>query len=143
MKTTRIFSIAISISAMTACSNSQSDKTTNESAKTNNPVSEIMEEMKRDSAGKPQKNPYENAKIEVKTFVDDNVSGTKEYGYDIYIYGGKVIHQPNIPAVPGNRGFKTDADAKKIGEYVANKIRNNIRPPALSVEELDSLGVLK
>lgn len=92
-----------------------------------------------------QENPYRNAKIEVKTI--NNETSTQEkstgWGYDIYIFGSLYIHQPHIPAVPGNRGFKTEADAKKAGEWAMHKIRNNIMPPTISVQELDSLGVLK
>lgn len=98
---------------------------------------------KADTAKK--ENPYRNAKIEVKT-INNEVSTQEKltgWGYDIYIFGSLYIHQPNIPAVPGNRGFKTEADAKKAGAWAVHKIRNNIMPPTISVEELDSLGVLK
>ena len=54
-----------------------------------------------------------------------------------------MIHQPNIPGMPGNRGFKTRAQAEKITELIIYKIKNNIMPPTVTVEELDSLGVLK
>lgn len=92
------------------------------------------------SGEKPKEpNPYENAKIEVKTFQVDSTG----WGYDIYLHGGKYVHQPQIPAINGNRAFNTEEDAKKAGELVAHKIRNNIMPPSVTVQELDSLGVLK
>ena len=87
----------------------------------------------------PKENPYRNAKIEVKA-INNEATG---WGYDIYISGGLYIHQPHIPAVAGNRGFKTEADAKKAGAWAVHKIRNNIMPPTINVQELDSLGVLK
>jgi hypothetical protein len=87
-----------------------------------------------------QNNPYEKAKIEVKTFIVD--APATGYGYDILINGDKKIHQYNIPGVPGNNGFSSESKAHKAGEYIASKIRHNIMPPAVNAKELDSLGVL-
>lgn len=86
----------------------------------------------------PKENPYKNAAIEIKTFKD-----SLGWGYDIFIDKNQYVHQPHIPAVPGNRGFSKEEYAKKTGELVAYKIRNNIMPPSVTPQELDSLGVLK
>ena len=86
------------------------------------------------------KNPYVDAAIAVKTFAND--SAPKGFGYDVYIDSALYVHQPHIPAVPGNRGFSSEQFARKTGEFVAWKIRNNILPPSLSEKELDSLKVL-
>jgi hypothetical protein len=51
------------------------------------------------------------------------------------------IHQPVIPCIAGNKGFKTKADAKKIAVLVIQKIRNKIIPPSVSVTEMKKLGV--
>lgn len=79
--------------------------------------------------------------VTIKTFANDSLlSG---FGYDIYMDSATkpTVHQPNIPAVAGNRGFATEEEARKIGEYVGNKIKNNIMPPSVTTQELDSLGV--
>ncbi len=68
---------------------------------------------------------------------------TLGYGYDILNDGKLYIHQPIIPAISGKQGFKTEADAKRVGEYVKNKIDNGIMPPTLTVDELKKLGVVK
>lgn len=109
----------------------------------NSPTDEKQNTAKTDSVKKPEKNPYENAPIEVKTYRVDSTNATKGYGYDIYVWGQPMIHQPNIPAIPGNSGFKTEEYAKKAGEFAAMKIKKNIMPPGVSPEELDSLGVLR
>lgn len=93
-----------------------------------------------------RKNPYENANIEVK-IIDNTKSQNSEpkisgFGYDILVDGTLFIHQPNIPAVPGNNGFKNEADAKKVAELMTYKIKNNIVPPTITIEEMDSLKVL-
>jgi hypothetical protein len=81
------------------------------------------------------------ASVEVKTFLHNTADHSEGYGYDIVVDGKLYIHQPHIPAVAGNRSFKTDADAMKAGELVADKVRRNIMPPGLTIEELDSLGI--
>ena len=87
------------------------------------------------------KNPYENSIVEVKTY--PNKSPLTGYGYDLFVDGVLKVHQPHIPAIPGTRGFSSEAYAKQAGELVAFKVKNNIMPPSVTPEELDSLGVLK
>jgi hypothetical protein len=96
------------------------------------------------SASPKMPSPNENAVFEVKTFDNSkNVAGTNftGWGYDIYIDGKLTIRQPNRPAVPGNAGCKTEAQAKKVGEFMANKIRHNVMPPTVDKLELASMGV--
>lgn len=82
--------------------------------------------------------------IETKVFeVKDNSGKAKGWGYDIYVDGKKMIHQPIIPAVPGNDAFKTEEDAKKIGTLAAGKMKKTGSLPTVTVEELDSLGIIK
>ena len=78
------------------------------------------------------------AKVEIKVFRNTEISG---FGYDIILEGKTYVHQPTIPALPGNNGFSTEEQARKVAELVSNKIRNNIMPPTVEVKELDSLGV--
>ena len=61
--------------------------------------------------------------IQIKTFRNENLSG---YGYDIILNGHVYVHQPNIPALPGNNGFATEKQAQKVAELVAYKISHNI-----------------
>lgn len=78
------------------------------------------------------------AKVEIKVFQNTEMSG---FGYDIILDGHTYVHQPNIPALPGNNGFSTEEKARKVAELVSFKIHNNIMPPTVEVRELDSLGV--
>ncbi len=89
-------------------------------------------------------NPYENARLTVEPFKVDSIehNGSRGWGYDIMINGEIHIHQPNIPAVMGNNGFSSEEKALMAGEFVIQKIKNNILPPSVTPEELDSLGVL-
>lgn len=88
---------------------------------------------------KQQNNPYANAEITIKIIP----SVKKTFGYDILLYKIMLVHQPNIPGLPGNEGFTTKERARKVAEFVVKKIRNNEIPPTVTVEELNNMGVLK
>src|ERR1700743_1116991 len=63
------------------------------------------------------------------------------YGYDIYVHGHRMIHQPTIPGLPGVRGFARKKDAERVAMLVIQKLRQNTRPPAVSRQEMDSLHI--
>ena len=88
---------------------------------------------------KQQKNPYANAEITIKIIPSAN----KTFGYDILLYGRPLVHQPNIPGLPGNEGFTTKERAQTVAEFVVKKIRNNEMPPTVTIEDLNNMGVLK
>lgn len=62
--------------------------------------------------------------------------------YDIYVDGRLLIHQPNVPGLPGNEGFKTKDGAVKVAELVISKIKMGEMPPSISIEEMNKLGVI-
>lgn len=90
-------------------------------------------------------NPYEKSEITVEIFKVDSLenNGSTGWGYDILINGQLYIHQPNIPAVMGNNGFSSEEKAREAGELIISKIRNNILPPTVTVEELETKGLLE
>ena len=63
------------------------------------------------------------------------------FGYDILDHNRKMIHQPSVPGIPGNKGFAKKADAEKVARLVMNKINHNQMPPTVSKHELDSLRI--
>lgn len=60
------------------------------------------------------------------------------WGYDIMKNDATYIHQPYIPALPGQIPFKDKKTALKAGRLVINKIRNH-QSPALTQEEIKSI----
>lgn len=78
--------------------------------------------------------PYLNSNIEVQTFQSE-----KGWGYDITIDGVIYIHQPSIPALPGDAGFKNEAQAKAVAEIMIQKIKDNILPPGVTTEEVEAI----
>jgi len=63
------------------------------------------------------------------------------YGYDIYIEEKRIISQPVIPGLMGNKGFLNKAEAEKVAAVVVQKIIHNEMPPSISKEELEKLGI--
>ena len=83
--------------------------------------------------------------ISIQIFRNDTLPGSEKsdgYGYDIFIGKDRYIRQQYIPAIPGHMAFSTPAKAYKTASLIANKIRQHILPPTVSVGELDSMGVL-
>jgi Domain of unknown function (DUF4907) len=64
------------------------------------------------------------------------------WGYNILADGKVHIKQQYMPAVPGKRGFKTEADALMVGNLVVKKIMQN-KLPTITIHELDSMGIYK
>jgi len=87
---------------------------------------------------KQRKNPYADAELTVKILPSAN----NTFGYDVLLYGRPLVHQPNIPGLPGNDGFTTRERAQKVADFVVKKIRNNEMPPTVTIEDLNKMGVL-
>lgn len=87
----------------------------------------------------PSAGAYANTKLSYK--IIDAANHT--YGYDVYADGRLMIKQKSIPAMPGNEGFKTKADAEKVAQLVIGKIKKSEMPPTVSVEEMKKLKVIK
>src|SRR5215467_7093570 len=87
----------------------------------------------------PEVGAYANTKLTYKIIDAPGHS----FGYDVYANGKLLIHQASIPAMPGNEGFKTKADAEKVAQLVVGKIRKGEMPPTVTVEELKKLKVIK
>ena len=86
----------------------------------------------------PAPNKLSNAKLTFKVIDAPN----KTFGYDIYAGQRKMIHQPSIPCLPGNEGFKTREVAAKVAKLAMNKIRNGETLPTITVEELKNLKAI-
>jgi hypothetical protein len=88
--------------------------------------------------------PGTGQKMEVQTFEVTGETGKKAgWGYDLYVDGNRVIHQETMQAVQGIHYFKSEEEARKVGTYAMNKMKNSGDFPTISIEELDSLGVTK
>ncbi|HNT80379.1 MAG TPA: DUF4907 domain-containing protein [Bacteroidia bacterium] len=86
-----------------------------------------------------------NPALSVSSFVFNNDTmpdpSIKGFGFMIHVDEKPYIHQPNIPAVQGIKGFVSESEAQKVAVLMEHKIRNNIMPPSISVSELDSLHI--
>ncbi len=64
------------------------------------------------------------------------------FGYDIYSDGRLKIHQPTVPAMPGNKGFATKAAAEKVAQLAIKKMAKGESLPTISPEELKKLKTI-
>jgi hypothetical protein len=62
------------------------------------------------------------------------------WGYEIRTNDSVYIHQPYMPAVSGMKAFRTESDARTIGNLVIEKIKQR-KIPSVSLHELDSCGI--
>ena len=85
-------------------------------------------------------NKQQAARMQFQYFIIKAEQGT--YGYDIYADGLLYIHQPNIPAIEGVKGFADTTKAGIIARTVIQKIKNGEIPPVLSLEELETYHVI-
>ena len=88
-----------------------------------------------------------HSKSEAKPAVSSNVRyeitvSENGYGYKIYMDEHLYISQPSIPGLPGTAGFENEADARKIAELAISKIKQGIIPPAITLKELETNGII-
>lgn len=62
--------------------------------------------------------------------------------YDIYKNSKMLIHQTNMPGLPGNEGFKKKSDAGKVARLVIKKLKNGEMPPSVTADEMKNLKIL-
>jgi hypothetical protein len=96
--------------------------------------------QKNSSAAKfPEASAYANTKLTYK-IID---APKQTYGYDVFADGSLMIHQPSVPALPGNEGFKTNEHASKVAALVIGKIRKGEIPPTINTDDLKKLKLTK
>lgn len=86
----------------------------------------------------PAPGTYSNSTLSYKIINSPNAT----YGYDILSNNKLVIHQPSIPGMAGNNGFKTKTGAEKVARLVISKINKGEMPPTVSIEEMKKLNAL-
>lgn len=78
--------------------------------------------------------------IDLKAKVIPSESNT--FGYDIILNGRTIIHQTNIPGMPGNKGFDSKDQAQMVGDIVIRKLIEDENPPFVAYDDLINLGAL-
>lgn len=58
------------------------------------------------------------------------------FGYDIFRGDTRLIHQPHIPALTGNRPFADSLYAVRVAQLMCSKLNAGEWPPSLSQEEV-------
>ncbi|MBD3635914.1 MAG: DUF4907 domain-containing protein [Crocinitomicaceae bacterium] len=131
----KLISIVLLGLGLFSCENDeQNNQTDSVISKENTVVNEI------DSNHLSTENNTENSDHYTVTAIYTDSIG---WGYQILNNEQPFINQPHIPAISGVKGFASEDDAIKTGNFAIYKIENGVFPPTISEEELDSLGVLK
>jgi len=86
----------------------------------------------------PSGEAFKNAKITYQLI--PGISST--WGYDILVDNKLTIHQPSIPSLPGNEGFKTKESAEKVAKLVIKKMKKGEMPPSIDEKELKKLKAI-
>jgi len=116
----------LSLLLLFSCSNSAEH--VNSSIENNTSKSENLEQTKESN-------------FSIQVYPIDSLNPSSGFGYNILIDGAIFIHQNNIPSIPGNMSFSSKENAEKVANLVLGKLKNNIMPPSVSSNELDSLKV--
>jgi hypothetical protein len=86
----------------------------------------------------PSGDAFKNAKITYQL-----ISGINNtWGYDILVDNKLTIHQPSVPSLPGNEGFKTKEGAEKVAKLVIEKMKKGEMPPSIDADELKKLKAI-
>ena len=65
------------------------------------------------------------------------------YGYNIFSNNKLMIHQPTVPGMPGNEGFKKKESAEPVAKLVVKKVKNSEVPPSVTIEEMKKLKAIE
>ena len=87
----------------------------------------------------------DTSKYSVRVFeIEPGGNNSEGFGFELTMKssGNLKIRQPNIPAIQGNQPFITEEDARATAMLMINKLEKGIMPPAVTVEELDSIGII-
>ena len=79
--------------------------------------------------------------IKIGSYIIKLIPVADEFGYDIYHNKKLFIHQPTIPAIPGNNGFTTKDAAEKVARKVIEKMQKGESLPTVTIDEMKQLGV--
>lgn len=102
-------------------------------------ASQQLTSVKRKSVASAISNHPQNSTLSFRIINTYN----NTYSYDVFMNDKLFIHQPSIPALPGNNGFKTKQEATKVAELVINKIRKGEMPPTITIADLRKLKVIR
>jgi Domain of unknown function (DUF4907) len=80
-----------------------------------------------------------NANSSKALFVKTILQTDNTWGYDIFDADKLLIHQPHIPAMSGNIGFTTVAQAERVAAVVVTKMQQGESLPTMSAKEIQAL----
>lgn len=81
--------------------------------------------------------------IETKVSYTFQTFETTDLGWGYCIFKGekKILNQPHIPAIQGNKGFQSQEDAKTVAKLVLDKINQGNFPPTVTEQEMIEMDI--
>jgi hypothetical protein len=95
--------------------------------------------LKREMAIQKKAATKQFAKTQLTAIVTN--AGDNRFGYYILADGNILIDQKTIPAVPGNKGFISEAEAKRTADFAIKKLKQGEMPPTLTEKDLKKLKI--
>jgi hypothetical protein len=101
---------------------------------------ECKAQTKIEKEGKifPQASQYNSAQL---TYEIINAPSST-FAYKIYANKKLLINQNTVPALSGNKGFKTKVAAEKVAKLVITKIKKGEMPPTVTVQEMKKIKAI-
>ena len=89
--------------------------------------------------------PKPSKQVEKKVSFNYNITYNDSlgWGYELIKENKVFIKQETIPAIQGNKGFKTKEDAENVAEFALEKLKNNQGFPSITKKELIELRVIE
>lgn len=78
-----------------------------------------------------------NAKLESMVIKVD----AGRFGYYVFVDGQLTVEQKTIPGMSSNKGFISEAEAKKTADLVIKKMKEGEMPPTITEAELKKLNI--
>ena len=101
-------------------------------------VNQTSKSKRRQEVQFPGAAQFANSKITYQIIPAAN----KTWCYNIIADGKMMIHQPSVPGLSGNDGFKTKTAAQKVAGLVIQKIKMGAMPPSITKAAMQKVGAL-
>lgn len=98
----------------------------------------IQKDINPTSMTFPDGAQFKNANLTYK--LTPSIENT--WGYCILKDKKVIVNQPNVPGRPGDKGFETSEDAKKVAMMAIEKLKQGIMPPSISKEDMLQAGIV-
>lgn len=132
--TIKVFGMFLIMMLVISCSNDDTKSVESPKSTTEAPENFDNQNNYDTIIQKPESNNLDDLSVQVYS-IDSG------FAYKINLGEKPMIDQKHIPGVQGLKYFKSEEDARNAGMLMLYKLENNIMPPSVTLNELDSLNI--